>query len=289
MSENAVAKTDEKKPTSLFSFSDFESAYAAAEKISKSELIPTAYRGKPTDITIAWEFGGDLGLKPLQSLKSVCVINGSPTIWGDAALAIVIPKPDYEYCKETFDEATMTARCEAKRRGEPAKVSTFSKKDAEIAGLWGVNTWKKYPKRMLQMRARGFALRDTFPHHLKGIYLAEEMIDERTPIDGGEIPAEPVKAAMLPIGEEEDDASQEAQQASEPSEADAAAPEPMPTEDEKKALWVAAKSLGITEKDLLSAVKEALGYPPAAEFTMDKISQSECREATTFFIEQIKG
>lgn len=289
MSENAVAKTDEKKPTNLFNFTDFDTAMKMAETISKSDLVPANFKNKAADIVIAWQFGYELGMQPLQALQNIAAVKGRPTVWGDAVLAIVKAKSDYEYVKETFDEESMTATCCAKRKGEPEVIRVFSKKDAEIAGLWGVNTWKNYPKRMLQMRARGFAVRDAFPHHLKGIYLAEEMIDERTPIDGGEILAEPVKAAMLPIGEEEDGASQEAQPANESSEAEATAAEPMPTEDEKKALWVAAKSLGITEKDLLPAVKEALGYPPAAEFTMDKISQAECREATTFFIEQVKG
>lgn len=126
------------------------------------------------------------------------------------------------------------------------------------------------------------------PEVILGFTTDDDNYDQAQAIDGGEIPVEPVKSAMLPIGEEEDDTQPEPikQPAPEPEATD---PEPMPTDEEKHALWVAAKALDITGKDLVSAVKEALGYPPAADFTMDKMSQAECREATTFFIEQIKG
>jgi len=56
-------------------------------------------------------------------------------------------------------------------------VRKFSVEDAKKANLWGQNTWKNYPKRMLQMRARGFTLRDCFPDALRGLYLVEELQD----------------------------------------------------------------------------------------------------------------
>ena len=57
-------------------------------------------------------------------------------------------------------------------------VRRFTKQDAEKAGLWTKDgTWKNYPKRMLQMRARAFACRDAIPEALKGIAVAEEVMD----------------------------------------------------------------------------------------------------------------
>jgi hypothetical protein len=54
----------------------------------------------------------------------------------------------------------------------------FSVEDAKRAGLWGKQgPWSAYPKRMMQMRARGFALRDAFPDVLKGLITAEEAED----------------------------------------------------------------------------------------------------------------
>ena len=56
-------------------------------------------------------------------------------------------------------------------------TGTFSKQDAMAAGLWGRNAWKTYPNRMLQVRARSFAIRDAFPDALMGLAVAEEMED----------------------------------------------------------------------------------------------------------------
>ena len=62
--------------------------------------------------------------------------------------------------------------------GQAEERRTFSQNDAEIAGLWSkAGPWKQYPKRMLQMRARAFCLRDLFPDVLKGLAVAEEVVD----------------------------------------------------------------------------------------------------------------
>ncbi len=54
----------------------------------------------------------------------------------------------------------------------------FSVQDARRAGLWGrPGPWSQYPQRMLQMRARAFALRDAFADVLGGLYLREELED----------------------------------------------------------------------------------------------------------------
>lgn len=50
--------------------------------------------------------------------------------------------------------------------------------DARKAGLAGKQgPWTSYPKRMRQMRARAFALRDVFPDVLRGMPVAEELMD----------------------------------------------------------------------------------------------------------------
>ena len=46
------------------------------------------------------------------------------------------------------------------------------------AGLWAKSgPWTQYPKRMMQMRARGFALRDKFADALGGLITVEEAQD----------------------------------------------------------------------------------------------------------------
>jgi len=146
--------------------------------LAKSNIIPNDYRGKPADVMVAVLYGLEVQLKPLQALQNIAVIGGRPSIFGDAAIAIVRSSPLCEYIRETFDEHTMTATCKVKRVGQKEEIRTFTQEDAKTAKLWGKKgPWTEYPKRMLQMRARSFALRDVFPDLLKGIILYEEAID----------------------------------------------------------------------------------------------------------------
>jgi len=155
----------------------FQERMQYCEVLAQSNLVPQNFKGKKEDIFVAIEFGQMVGLNPMQALTNISVINGRPSIWGDAALALVKASGKMEYIKEYFKDDN-TAVCETKRKDEPvAVVREFSIKDAEQAGLLNKSTWKQYPKRMLQMRARAWALRDAYPDVLSGIQIAEEMQD----------------------------------------------------------------------------------------------------------------
>jgi hypothetical protein len=134
---------------------------------------------------LAIQHGSEVGLSPMQSLQSIAVINGRPTIWGDAALALVQSSPVCEYVREYTegDGEQLVAVCEAKRRGYPTPTTVrFSVADAKKAGLWGkAGPWQNYPARMLTLRARGFALRNAFADALRGLITAEEAQDYPTP------------------------------------------------------------------------------------------------------------
>ena len=156
-------------------------AMSSAKMVSQSDFAPKDFKGKPESCLLAIQHGSEVGLSPMQSLQSIAVINGRPTIWGDAALALVQSSPACEYVKEYIegDGDQAVAVCEVKRRGYPAPtVSTFSMFDAKRAGLAGkTGPWTQYPARMLALRARGFALRNAFADVLRGLVTAEEAQD----------------------------------------------------------------------------------------------------------------
>ena len=161
----------------------FEQALTFSKYLADSDLVPKDFKGKPANCLIAMQWGMELGLKPLQALQNLAVINGRPALWGDAVIAIVRGSPLCEYVNESDDGETAT--CRVKRKGEPEQVRTFSMDDAKKAGLTGKQgPWTSYPKRMRQMRARAFALRDVFPDALRGMPVAEELMD--TPASGNE-------------------------------------------------------------------------------------------------------
>jgi hypothetical protein len=156
--------------------------------LSKSTMVPKAYQNKPEDVLVAVQWGYELGLAPLQALQNIATINGKPSVYGDAAMALVQNSPVCEDVKEYFEgEGTSNpiAVCVAKRKNRTEVISKYSVEDAKRAGLWNKQgPWTQYPKRMLQMRARGFALRDAFPDVLKGLITVEEAQDypEDTPV-----------------------------------------------------------------------------------------------------------
>ncbi|HEY4292095.1 hypothetical protein [Luteibacter sp.] len=154
----------------------FDQAIQFCDYLADSDLVPKDFKGKPANCLIAIQWGAELGLKPLQAIQNIAIINGRPALWGDAVIALVRSSPLCEYVRESEDGST--AVCRVKRRGEDEEVRTFSVEDAKTAGLLGKSgTWTQYPKRMRQMRARAFALRDVFPDVLRGIPIAEEIMD----------------------------------------------------------------------------------------------------------------
>jgi hypothetical protein len=161
-----------------------DDAYRFAKMVASSEFAPKDFRGKPESCLLAIQAGSEVGLSPMQSLQSIAVINGRPSIWGDAAMALVQASPVCEYVREYVegDGDNLVAVCEAKRRGYPAPtVVRFSVADAKKASLWGKSgPWQQYPTRMLALRARGFALRNAFADALRGLITAEEAQDYPT-------------------------------------------------------------------------------------------------------------
>lgn len=154
----------------------FEQALTFAGYLADSDMVPKDFKGKPGNCLIAMQWGAELGLKPLQSMQNLAVINGRPALWGDAVIALVRASAVCEYVIETQTDTVAT--CKVKRRGEPEQERSFSMADAQAAGLRGKQgPWSQYPKRMMQMRARAFALRDVFPDVLRGLAVAEELID----------------------------------------------------------------------------------------------------------------
>lgn len=208
-------------------------AYCAI--IAKTDMIPKAYQGKADSILVAVMHGQELGLKPLQALQSIAVINGIPSIYGDAGLSLVrssgllaefdewleIEGQRVNEIPNLIEAADKGHRivqwCKSRRKDSTVpRITTYSVTDAKLAKLWlkkkkypDGNTvdspWCTSPGRMLMFRCRGFNLRDEFGDVLKGTRLYEEAMDydlDMQPDAAGVYQAppatpEPVKATPL--------------------------------------------------------------------------------------------
>jgi hypothetical protein len=156
---------------------DFDACWRLGSAISSAGMGPKGMSAE--QITIAIVQGLEVGLTPMAAVQSIAVVNNRPTIWGDGAIALVRASGKLESISETVagEGDKMVATCSVKRKGEEEAVRTFSAAEAKTAGLWDKDIWKKYPKRMLAMRARAYALRDVFADVLKGLAITEEVQD----------------------------------------------------------------------------------------------------------------
>ena len=196
MSDRQIAKVKAGSPVAALVPTNIEEAFRISQAIAMSHMAPMIGPKNnrrpmgPEEVMATIMAGMEVGMKPMASLRAITLINGRPCFWGDGQLAIVQAHPDYAGMTEEYDEETETATCTVSRfidGAVPETIRTFSRKDAEKANLWGKpGPWQEYPKRMLQHRARGFALRDAFSDALMGILSEAEAKD--TPPDPDDLP-----------------------------------------------------------------------------------------------------
>lgn len=182
---------------------DLDQVWRLATMIHKAGMAPKDMESAEK-ISVALMHGLEIGLKPMQAMQRIAVINGRPAIWGDAVIGLVRGSGLAEYIDETIigEGDQMVAVCKTKRKGEKKEIErTFSVADAKKAGLWDTrevvkrrgrnnewyeakndSPWYRFPKRMLQMRAR-VALRDGYADVLGGMYIAEELLEPDAVID----------------------------------------------------------------------------------------------------------
>lgn len=167
-----------------------------------SGLVPKDLN-TPEKVFTALQFIYELGLKGITSLRNVCVINGVPSLFGDLPLAICKRSGNMKEFREWIFDKDMKeisvsngnidaeihgAACRSVRRDDGNVVETwFTMAEAKNAGLFekSQSIWKKYKRRMIQMRARSQNLKDNFGDCLYGSAIAE--YDFNSVVEGGQV------------------------------------------------------------------------------------------------------
>ena len=151
-----------------------------AAKISQTEFVPEAMRGKPAVVAAAILYGRELGLAPMTSLRSVALIKGRPALSAEAMRAMVLAAGHHI----TFEEMT-SARCViiGRRRGaEDTTRVTFTIDDAKKMGVGGNAQYSKMPRQMLAARATAELCRLIFADVIGGLVADVEVEDDTEPI-----------------------------------------------------------------------------------------------------------
>jgi hypothetical protein len=155
--------------------------------------------------------GRELGLEPLQSLRTMSFVNGRLCMAVQLQLALARQRAgvQIEQLEETDTRCTVTLR-----RGEERITCTYTLDDAKRAGIDRQNNWQKYPKQMLRWRAIGDALRIIAPDVVMGLLSPEE---------AETITVEPVPVPPEALPEPEPEPETEPEPESQPE------PQPAPT------------------------------------------------------------
>lgn len=145
--------------------------------------------------------GAELGMNPMQAVRSIAVVNGRPSVWGDGLMALVQSRGllgswREQYVGKPYDDGYACEITATRKDSDVTMTREFSVADAKKAGLWGKSgPWSQYPKRMLWNRARAFLIRDLFADCLCGVCVAEESQD----IGSVDItPTEPKRIEQIP-------------------------------------------------------------------------------------------
>ncbi len=148
--------------------------YAAA--LAEAGMLPKEYRGQPSNVLIAIEYGQALGIPPISVFTDLYVVNGRPSM--SSKLMLVLARRAGHKIRITSEPEK--ASCTIIRVDDHDDITTvvWDKDRAIKAGLWNKDQWKTYPATMLKWRAVADAVRTACPEVLAGLtYSTEELRD----------------------------------------------------------------------------------------------------------------
>lgn len=150
-----------------------DAAYRLGDVLSRTQMVPATYRGKPEDAAAAILYGAEVGLKPQQALQQVFVVHGQPAIYARTMVALLKAKGYTFTTVESSDESvTVTGRSP---RGEE-ETSTWTIDRAKKAGFTSNKQYTSNPQAMLYAKAASEVSRKLAPDVLLGIkYTAEDL------------------------------------------------------------------------------------------------------------------
>lgn len=173
----------ETKTLAAFEPTTLTEAMDLSKTISSASLIPAALRGKPADVLISIMAGRELGLSPMQSLRSMHVVQGRPVMSADLMVALCVKATDVCSYFQLVESTQEIATYETHRKGQktPTKMY-FTLEQAKRAGLTGKDNWRSYPEAMLRARCAAALARAVYPDLLAGVYESSELREATQPL-----------------------------------------------------------------------------------------------------------
>jgi len=248
-----------------------------ARALSTASLLPRAYQQNPGNVLLAMELGDALGIRPIQAINAVHVIEGKPSASADL-IASLVRKAGHKL-RISGDDRTATAQIIRADDPEFTYEATWTMDRAKAAGLAGKGVWKSYPAAMLKARAITEVARMGASDALYGVVYTPEELGAETTGDGEPIThisqvrkptgSAALRAAVTPAPEPE---PIDAEVIVEPEPAPIEAPQLM-TPRTRGQLFALFTEKGIEDRDeQIRGIAHIIGHPIASrsELTEDE-------------------
>ena len=171
--------------------------WKTAQKIANTPFVPSAFRGKPEAVFAAILYGDELGLGPMQSLNSIHVIEGKPSMAPELMRALVARAGHRLDVKLASNDKVVLW---GKRADNDSEATVeWSMKDAQQAGLAGRGAWKTYPRAMLLARATSELCRMIFADVVAGLSYTPEEASSIAGVEWNDTPIDPLQTAIAPV------------------------------------------------------------------------------------------
>ena len=128
--------------------------------------------------------GREYGLGPMESLRSIYIVNGQTTMSSGLMAAMILQK-GHQY--EILQSDNKTCRIKFTRSNGLSHTHEFTHEDAVKAGLARKDIWQKYEKAMLFNRCMSAGARVFMPDAIHNLYTPEEMGAPVTVSESGDI------------------------------------------------------------------------------------------------------
>lgn len=153
------------------------SAKQLGDALAVTQFVPAHFKGKPADCAAAIMAGAEVGLSPMQALRSTYVIGGSPAYYARTMVALVQRQGhDVWTEKDTPSEAVV---CGQRVGSERVERVSYTLDRAKRAGYTRNAKYQTDPQAMLWARAASIVCRRIAQDALLGIpYSVEELEDD---------------------------------------------------------------------------------------------------------------
>jgi len=143
--------------------------------IATTEFVPAAYRGNLPAILACVATGRELGLGDMESLRSINVVDGKPSMSADLMVRRVRAAGHSIIGELGESSCTLTGR---RVDNDDTFAVTWTLEMAKRAGIVDRPTWKRYPEAMLFNRAVSQLCRVLFADVLGGAVREDDELED---------------------------------------------------------------------------------------------------------------